>query len=128
MDALILDLSNVSEQLLPILGAIALIFLCVLLKKLWMLIDSINVTVKNLDPTIKNVEKSMDKIQAPLDTAVKYSHALDKVHDKTSDALSKAADFANENVGKLQEVVQEKLNNTKTMNVKTVEVEDDENE
>ena len=32
MDALILDLANVSEQLLPILGAVVLIFLCVLLK------------------------------------------------------------------------------------------------
>lgn len=126
MDALILDLANVSTQLLPILGAVALVFLCVVLKKVWNLIDSVNTTVKNLDPTIKSVEKSMDKIQAPLDTAVKYSHALDKVHDKTSDALSKAADFASENVGKLQEVVQDKLNKTTTVN--TVEVEDDEDE
>lgn len=125
MDALILDLSNVSEQLLPILGALALIFLCILLKKVWNLIDNINSTITKLDPTIKGVEKSVDKLQAPLDTAVKYSHALDKVHDKTSDAISKAADFANENVGKLQEIVADKLNKSE---VNTVEVEDSEDE
>lgn len=125
MDALILDLSNVSEQLLPILGALALIFLCVLLKKVWNLIDNINSTITKLDPTIKGVEKSVDKLQAPLDTAVKYSHALDKVHDKTSDAISKAADFANENVGKLQEIVADKLNKSEA---NTVEVEDSEDE
>ena len=126
MDALILDLANVSSQLLPILGALALIFLCVLLKKAWELIDSINATVKNLDPTIKEVEKSMEKIQAPLDTAVKYSHSLDKVHDKTSEALSKAADFASENASKLQSAVEEKFKQSDKVN--TVEVEDEDHE
>ncbi len=126
MDALILDLANVSSQFLPILGALALIFLCILLKKIWGLIDAITTTVNNLDPTIKDVEKSMEKLQAPLDTAVKYSHSLDKVHDKTSEALSKAADFANENVGKLQTVVEEKFKQSSEVN--TVEVEDNENE
>lgn len=126
MDALILDLANVSSQFLPILGALALIFLCILLKKIWGLIDAITTTVNNLDPTIKDVEKSMEKLQAPLDTAVKYSHSLDKVHDKTSEALSKAADFANENVGKLQTVVEEKFKQSTEVN--TVEVEDNDNE
>lgn len=126
MDALILDLANVSSQLLPILGALALIFLCVLLKKAWELIDSINATVKNLDPTIKEVEKSMEKIQAPLDTAVKYSHSLDKVHDKTSEVLSKAADFASENASKLQSAVEEKFKQSDKVN--TVEVEDEDHE
>ena len=110
MDALILDLANVSEQLLPILGAVVLIFLCVLLKKAWEMIDSIHETIKNLDPAIKDVEKSMEKLQAPLDTAVKYSHSLDKVHDKTIEVLQKATDFASENVTKIQSAVQEKFN------------------
>ena len=126
MDALILDLANVSEQLLPILGALALIFLCILLKKVWELIDSINSTVKNLDPTLKEVEKSMEKLQAPLDTAVKYSHSLDKVHEKTGEMFSKAADFANENVEKLQSTFEEKMK--KNSEIKTVEVEDNEDE
>ena len=52
----------------------------------------------------------MEKLQAPLDTAVKYSHSLDKVHDKTSEVLQKATDFASENVTKIQSAVQEKFN------------------
>lgn len=125
MDALILDLSNVSSQLLPILGAVALIFLCIVLKKVWELIDSIKGTVNNLDPTIKEVEKSMSKLQAPLDTAVKYSHSLDKVHDKTSEVLSKATDFASGKFDELQATVDEKM---KKCQEKTVEAEDSGNE
>lgn len=126
MDALILDLSNVSAQILPILGAVALIFLCVLLKKIWELIDTINQSVQKLDPTIKDVEKSMEKLQAPLDTAVKYSHSLDKVHDKTSEVLTKATDFASENINKFQTAMEEKMK--KEDEVKVVEVEDKEDE
>ncbi len=125
MDALILDLANVSAQILPILGAVALIFLCILLKKVWGLIDTINESVKNLDPTIKDVEKSMEKLQAPLDTAVKYSHSLDKVHDKTGEMLSKATDFASENMSKLQSTLEDKFKNGEE---KVVEVEDNDNE
>lgn len=125
MDALILDLANVSAEILPILGAIALIFLCILLKKVWGLIDTINESVKNLDPTIKDVEKSMEKLQAPLDTAVKYSHSLDKVHDKTGEMLSKATDFASENMSKLQSALEDKFKNGEE---KVVEVEDNDNE
>ncbi len=125
MDALILDLANVSAEILPILGAITLIFLCILLKKVWGLIDTINESVKNLDPTIKDVEKSMEKLQAPLDTAVKYSHSLDKVHDKTGEMLSKATDFASENMSKLQSTLEDKLKNGEE---KVVEVEDNDNE
>lgn len=125
MDALILDLSNVSSQLLPILGAVALIFLCIVLKKVWELIDSIKGTVNNLDPTIKEVEKSMSKLQAPLDTAVKYSHSLDKVHDKTSEVISKATDFASGKIDELQATVDEKMKKNQET---TVETEDAGNE
>ncbi|MCR4950922.1 MAG: hypothetical protein K6A40_06330 [Solobacterium sp.] len=109
MDQLLLDLQNVSTQLLPILGAVVLIFLCIFLKKLWQLIESITATVKGLDPTLKQVYTSIEKVQAPLDTAVKYSHSLDKVHDKTVEAFGKAADFASENIDNLKTVVQDKL-------------------
>ena len=110
MDDLLLALQNVSEQLLPILGAVALIFLCILLKKLGELIDSITATVKGLDPTLRLVDKSIEKVQAPLDTAVKFSHTLDRVHDKTEETIGKVADFASENLDSIKEMVQEKTN------------------
>ena len=106
MDALLLALQNVSEQLLPILGAAALIFLCILLKKITALIEAVTETVKNLDPTLKKVDESIAKVQAPLDTVVKYSHSLDKVHDKTTEALTKAAAVANDSLDGLKERLQ----------------------
>ena len=124
MDQLLLDLQNVSSQLLPILGAVVLIFLCIFLKKLWQLIESITATVKGLDPTLQQVYQSIVKVQAPLDTAVKYSHSLDKVHDKTAEAFGKAADFASENIDNLKTVVQEKLNKEEA----AVEAEEGESE
>jgi uncharacterized protein YoxC len=112
MDALLLALQNVSEQLLPILGAVALIFLCIFLKKLSELIESITATVKGLDPTLRLVDKSIEKVQTPLDTVVKYSQSLDRVHDKTAEAFGKAADFASENIDNLKGLVQEKMNSS----------------
>ena len=76
MDALLADLQVVCSQLLPVLGAVALIFLCIFLKKLAALMDTVNHTVQSLDPTLQKVNQSIDKVQAPLDTAVKYSHTL----------------------------------------------------
>lgn len=103
MDALLADLEVVCSELLPILGAVALVFLCIFLKKLAGLMDTVNETVKSLNPTLTKVNESIDKVQAPLDTAVKYSHTLDKVHDKAGDLVDKAADFANEKLSGLKE-------------------------
>ena len=109
MDDLLLALQNVSQQLLPILGAVALVFVCILLKKIVELVESITATVKGLDPTLRLVDKSIEKVQAPLNTAVKYSHTLDRVHDKTAETFGKAVDFASENIDNLKEFVAEKM-------------------
>ena len=39
MDALLIALSNFAMQLLPIIGAVALVFLCIVLYKLWKLLE-----------------------------------------------------------------------------------------
>ena len=109
MDALLLALQNVCSQLLPIIGAIALVYLCILLNKIIKLIESITSTVKELDPTLKLVDKSIEKVQAPLDTVVRYSHSLDRVHAKTSETFGKAVDFASDNIDTLKGIVQEKI-------------------
>lgn len=126
MDALLLALQNVSEQLLPILGAVALIFVCILLNKLSHFVEQLTNTVKSLDSTIKLVDQSMNKVQVPLDTAVKYSHSLDKVHDKTTEAFGKLADFASENADSIKTMMDSKLSEATTETVvqpekKTVE-------
>lgn len=93
LDAFLVALKDLCVTLLPILGAAALVYLCILLKHLWQLIDTARETVKNLDPTISGVNQSLDKIQAPLDTVVRLSHSVDKVQTKTDELLAKAADF-----------------------------------
>ena len=72
MDALLNDLQLVCAKLLPILGVVVLLFLCMVLKRLITLLESINKTVIQLEPTMKLVDKSLEKAQAPLDTTVKY--------------------------------------------------------
>ena len=109
MDALLADLQVVCSQLLPVLGAVALIFLCIFLKKLAALMDTVNHTIQSLDPTLQKVNQSIDKVQAPLDTAVKYSHTLDKVHDKAGmkhfDILSESTQATSRDVMELVGVV-----------------------
>ena len=91
VDALLVSLSSVCKELLPILGAVVLIFLCIAIKKLW----------KDL------VDKSIEKLQGPLDTVNKYSSTLDDLHDKAVDSASKVAEFANENATKVKSTMTE---------------------
>ena len=49
--------------------------------------------ILNYAEILKKVDTSMDKIQAPLDTVVRLSHSVDKVQDKTEEALGKVSDF-----------------------------------
>ena len=46
MDALLADLQIVCSQLLPVLGVVALVFLCIFLKKLAVLMDTVTQAVK----------------------------------------------------------------------------------
>jgi predicted PurR-regulated permease PerM len=109
MDALLLALQNVCTQLVPIIGAVALIFLCILLKKAWILIDQATDKVKKLDPTIDLANQSMQKIQAPLDTAVKLSGTVDEIHDKAVDSAGKLSAAVTEGMDSLNEFVNDKF-------------------
>lgn len=105
MDALLNDLQLVCAKLLPILGVVVLLFLCMVLKRLITLLESINKTVIQLEPTMKLVDKSLEKAQAPLDTTVKYCKSLDSIHDKVSSAVSKASKTVSDNLKKKKEEV-----------------------
>ncbi len=109
MDALLSDLQNVCSQLLPIIGSVALIFLCILLKKVWLLIDQATDKVQKLDPTIKLANQSMEKIQAPLDTAVKLSGTVDELHDKAVNSAEKFSAAVTEGIESLGDFVDDKI-------------------
>ncbi|NCB33951.1 MAG: hypothetical protein EOM64_08765 [Erysipelotrichia bacterium] len=109
MDALLRDLQNVCSQLLPIIGAVALVFLCILLKKMWVLIDQANDKVQKLDPTIKLANQSMEKIQAPLNTAVKLSGTVDELHDKAVNSAEKISAAVTEGMESIGDFVDDKI-------------------
>lgn len=109
MDALIVALGNFCSQLLPILGAVALVFLCIVLNRAWKLLESLKKTVDNLDPTLKKVDQSIEKVQTPLDTVVKLSHSIDDMQKKSSDGLAKASTVVNDNVDKLKTFISDKF-------------------
>lgn len=93
MDAFIESLSKLSEQLLPILGAAALICLIVILVKIIKTFSKLDVSIDKANTTIDLVDESLEKVQKPLDTAVKISGTVDKAHDATVNAISTAKDF-----------------------------------
>ena len=112
LDALLADLYAVCGQLLPILGAVALIFLCILLRKSWKLIEELTKTVQSLDPTLRKVDKSVDKLQAPLDTEVRLSHSVDKVQERTEEAFTKVSEFAADSINSLKDYTLKKEQET----------------
>jgi len=84
MDALLESLSSVSLQLLPILGVAVLIFLLILLKKVFELL-------KKVDKTIDQVDVTLKKIEGPLDTVVSVSKTIDFVNSAAENAVKTLA-------------------------------------
>ncbi len=109
LDELLISASNVAKTILPIVGAIALIYLCVMLKHTWKLIDNISDKVTKLDPSIKKVEESLEKVQAPLDTVVKASKGLDNAAEKSKEYVNKAGEAVAANADKMMTFVQDKV-------------------
>lgn len=93
MDAFIQSFSALSNQLLPILGAICLVFVILLIVKLIKVLTSVEDTLKKSHKTIDLVDESIEKAQAPLDTVVKVSKTVDKAHDVTVEAVGNAKDY-----------------------------------
>ncbi len=93
VDQLIYSLKEVSQQLLPILGAVVLIMLIVVLKKLISFINECTLRMKQLESTVKGVDTSIEKLQEPLNSVVKIAHGVDKAYVSTENALKGAAAY-----------------------------------
>lgn len=89
MDALLVSLNYVSTQLIPILGAIALILLAFALKKLGDVLSKAVTIVQQLSTTIDLTNESMKKIQKPLETAEKMSISAMNMQEKFSENVDK---------------------------------------
>lgn len=93
MDAFIQSFAALSNQIMPILGAICLVCGIILLIKLIKVLGSLDATLIKSHKTIDLVDESIQKAQAPLDTVVKVSKTVDKAHDATVEAVGNAKDY-----------------------------------
>ncbi len=90
-------LSAFSKQLLPIIGVVALIILCMALWELVKFIKGLDTTVSKVNTTIDSVDKSIDKLQVPLNTLEDISYSVDSVHEFTKNTIVKSVDMITEN-------------------------------
>lgn len=93
MDAFIQSFAALSEQIMPILGAISLVCVIILIIKLIKVLGSVNNTLLKSHKTIDLVDESIEKAQVPLDTVVKVSKSVDKAHDATVEAVGNAKEY-----------------------------------
>lgn len=90
-------LSVFSKQLLPIIGVVALVILCIALWELVKFIKGLDTTVSKVNTTIDSVDKSIDKLQVPLNTLEDISYSVDSVHEFTKNTIVKSVDMITEN-------------------------------
>jgi len=105
MDAFLIALRNLCNEIMPVLGAAVLICLIILLIKLIKVLGSVDSTLLKTHGTIDLVDQSIEKVQVPLDTVVKVSTSVDKAHDATISAAKDAKEFIAKNAGELKEKV-----------------------
>ncbi len=97
MDELLVALQNVSEQLLPFLGVIVLIFLVLVLKKVLHILTDAQVTVSKVNTAMDKVNNSLDELKAPLSTLTRVSHSIDLVQTATESAVKSAVRIVADN-------------------------------
>ena len=84
MDALLESLSSVSLVLLPILSVAVLIFILVILVRVFDLLKKVDTTVDQVNVTLK-------KIEGPIDTVVSVSKTIDFVNGAAENAVKTLA-------------------------------------
>ena len=83
MDELLRALQEVSVQLLPFLGVVVLIFLILILRRVYLLLADVGHTVIKVNTAMDKVNSSLDEFKAPLSTLSRLSNSIDLVHTAT---------------------------------------------
>ena len=125
VDDLIVSLRDISQLLLPTLGAVTLIFLILFIRKCIELVKEMTKRVAQLETTVKGVDQSIEKIQVPLDTVVKVSTSVDKVHDSAESAIRQASGFLSSNLENLKDYLRKDKPVEETKNDLPLEGEDE---
>lgn len=108
MDAFLQSAHDLANVLMPTVILVVLVFIMVLLYRMIKLFKSLDETVKRSHKTIDLVDTSLKKIQAPLDSAVKISQTVDRVHEAGITAFKQSKDYLSRN----SKAIKDKLSNT----------------
>ena len=93
MDAFLLAAKNLADQILPTLGVIVLVFVCVMVYQLIKLLQEIRLSLKDVGQTVDLVNESLEKAQVPLNTVVNISETVDKVQETGVVVIKEAAQY-----------------------------------
>lgn len=105
MDKYLQTIKEISENITPLLGVIALLIGIILLIEIIKTVKTVNKVLEKSTGTISLVDQSLNKVQAPLDTAVKISTTVDKAHDSTIEGIKTAKEFVSKNAGEIKDKV-----------------------
>lgn len=106
MNIFLENIKEVSSNIIPLLGAIALVAVIVFTIELIKSVKSLTKVLNKTGGTVDLVDESIKKAQAPLDTIVKVSHTVDLAHDATIKGIGEAKDFLTKNA----EILKDKIN------------------
>lgn len=126
MDELLRALQEVSVQLLPFLGVVVLIFLIMILRRVYLLLADVGLTVIKVNTAMDKVNSSLDEFKAPLSTLSRLSHSIDLVQTATESAVKGAIRVVSENFEWIKDTALSAVNKVKTK--KTQEKGETENE
>lgn len=105
LDQLLNLCSVVCSKALPIAGFVALIFLCMFLKRLATVMKKANESVDKVNQTLDIVTKELEQLQGPLKTLGELSETVDYVHEASKNAVQSALVTVISNLGKIKEAL-----------------------
>ena len=121
MDQFMVSSAYVANLLIPVIVCFLLVFLIIFIYRLTVIVKRLEKTIDKAEHSLDLVDKSMEKLQTPLNTVVKLSETVDKVHDAGVVAFKQSRDYINKNSKVIKEKIssvmsfKKKKDNSKTM-------------
>lgn len=93
MDELLMNLRNVAVLIFPIVGVICLIFLAMILYRIYVVVKNLPKTIDRVNGVIDSTQNSVDQLQAPLTTLNNVTNTVDLVNQSAVSAVSSIASY-----------------------------------
>jgi uncharacterized protein YoxC len=128
MDALLASLREISVLILPSLGALALIFLLVIFKKVYDLMKRLNLLLDRVDKTMDVVDKELSELQVSLQVINGLAKGILTVQSFTKHSLTTLAIFLADHVGSIKEWLKSVFEPKHKHEEETIHVDDEDTE